>query len=173
MAESTDYSILDVDDTETNIDILMGVLGDDYEVCVATDGESALELVAENPPDLILLDAMMPGIDGYEVCRRLKQDLKSKDIPVIFISAMSEVSDETKGFEVGAVDYITKPISPPVAKARVKNHLAIRTTHQKLESLSGKLVKYLSPQVYQSIFEGSKDACLATSRKKLTAFFSD
>jgi adenylate cyclase len=173
MTKSANYSVLVVDDTETNIDILLGVLGDDYEVSVATDGETALELVAESPPDLILLDVMMPGIDGYEVCRRLKQDIKTREIPVIFITAMSEVSDETKGFDVGAVDYITKPISPPVVKARVKNHLSLRAAHQKLESLSGKLGKYLSPQVYQSIFEGTKDARLGTSRKKLTVFFSD
>lgn len=173
MIEPAKYSVLVVDDTETNIDILIGVLGDDYEVSVATDGESALELVAESPPDLILLDVMMPGIDGYEVCRRLKLDLKTNEIPVIFITAMSEVTDETKGFEVGAVDYITKPISPPVVKARVKNHLSLRTAHQKLESLSHKLGKYLSPQVYQSIFDGKKDARLGTARKKLTVFFSD
>lgn len=173
MTDTLHYNILIVDDTETNIDILLDTLGDDYEVSVATDGETALELVAENPPDLILLDIMMPGMDGYEVCRRLKSDEKYKKIPIIFITAMSEVTDETKGFEIGAVDYITKPISPAIVMSRVANHLSLKAAHHQLELLSTKLGKYLSPQVYKSIFEGKKEVRLETSRKKLTVFFSD
>lgn len=117
--------ILVVDDTETNIDLLVDVLSDEYELSVAVNGVDALEAVAENPPDLILLDIMMPEMDGYEVCRRLKAEPAWAGIPVIFVTAMSEISDETKGFEVGAVDYLTKPISPPVVRARVKTHLAL------------------------------------------------
>ncbi len=117
--------VMVVDDNEANIDILVEVLGDDYELSVAMMGEKALELAAETPPDLILLDIMMPEMDGYEVCRRLKADYKTARIPVIFVTAMSEVSDETRGFEVGAVDYITKPISPSVVLARVAAHLAL------------------------------------------------
>lgn len=117
--------ILVVDDIEDNIDVLVEVLGDDYELSVATNGLEALEAVEESPPHLILLDIMMPEMSGYEVCQRLKADEATVKIPVIFITAMNEATDETKGFEVGAVDYITKPISPPVVKARVKTHLAL------------------------------------------------
>ncbi|MEO5334381.1 MAG: response regulator [Magnetococcus sp. YQC-5] len=114
--------VLIVDDTETNIDILVDILSDQYDVIVAMDGESALEM-AQDQPDIILLDIMMPQMDGYEVCRRLKADLKTQHIPVIFITAKSEVADEIFGFELGAVDYITKPVSPPVVMARIKTHI--------------------------------------------------
>ncbi|MBF0242410.1 MAG: response regulator, partial [Desulfamplus sp.] len=126
-------NILIVDDTEANIDILVDTLGDDYEVSVAMDGESAIEDVRTNPPDLILLDIMMPGIDGYEVCRRLKSDKKTKNIPIIFITALSQVEDETKGLKLGAVDYVTKPISPSIVKARVENHLELKQAREELE----------------------------------------
>jgi len=125
--------ILVVDDEETNIDILLGILGDDYDISVAMDGPSALESVEEGLPDLILLDIMMPGMDGYEVCRKLKADKKTRDVPVIFVTAMTEVEDEALGFEVGAVDYITKPISPPIVLERVKTHLALYDQNRVLE----------------------------------------
>ena len=119
--------ILIVDDTPENIDVLREVLGQSYRCSVATSGEKAIKLVTfREPPDLILLDIMMPGIDGYEVCRRLKAKESTKDIPVIFVTAKSEVEDEFQGFEVGAVDYINKPISPSIVKARVATHLKLR-----------------------------------------------
>ena len=111
-------TILVVDDTPENIDILVGILGEDYKVKVAIDGPRALALVAKTLPDLILLDVMMPGMNGYEVCKLLKQEPLTCHIPVIFVTALSEVADETQGFELGAVDYITKPVSAPVVKAR-------------------------------------------------------
>ena len=121
--------VLVVDDTETNIDILVDVLSDHFEVSVAMDGEEALEL-ADNHPDIILLDIMMPGMDGYEVCRRLKANPGTQDIPVIFVTAKSEILDETMGFDLGAVDYVTKPIRPPVVIARIKTHIQLRyATH--------------------------------------------
>jgi putative two-component system response regulator len=102
------------------------VLEDEYKVKIANGGEKALQIVAsDSPPDLILLDIMMPGMDGYEVCRRLKRDPKTMNIPVIFFSGMSGVDDEQKGLELGAVDYVPKPISVPIVMARVKNHLAL------------------------------------------------
>ena len=117
-------TILVVDDTPENIDVLNGILKQDYNVRVATSGDRALALArAEPAPDIILLDVMMPTIDGYEVCRRLKADYATQRIPVIFISAMSEIEDETRGFDLGAVDYISKPVSPPVVRARVRTHL--------------------------------------------------
>ncbi|MBL7163492.1 MAG: two-component system response regulator [Anaerolineales bacterium] len=127
------HSILVVDDVTTNVDILLEILWDEYDVSVATDGPSALEYVAEDPPDLILLDIMMPGMDGYEVCRQLKANVSTRKIPVIFVTAMGEVKDETKGFELGAVDYITKPVSPPIVKARARTHLALYDQNRVLE----------------------------------------
>lgn len=126
-------TVLVVDDTPENIDILIGILGDDYKVKVAIDGPRALALVSKSRPDLILLDVMMPGMSGYEVCQRLKQDPLSCHIPVIFVTALSEVADETQGFELGAVDYITKPVSAAVVKARVKTQLALYDQQRLLE----------------------------------------
>lgn len=166
--------ILIVDDAPENVDVLAGILREHYRLKVALDGPRALKILrAEAPPDLVLLDVMMPGMDGYEVCRELQADAKTRGIPVIFVTAMSEVEDETRGFELGAVDYITKPISPPVVLARVRTHLALRASRQRLENLSAKLARYLSPQIYASIFEGRQDASLGSSRKKLSVFFSD
>ena len=105
--------ILVVDDEPLNINILVELLKDTYKMMAAKSGVQALKAArSSNKPDLILLDIMMPEMDGYEVCRQLKADESTKDIPVIFVSAMSETLDETKGFDVGAIDYITKPISP-------------------------------------------------------------
>jgi serine phosphatase RsbU (regulator of sigma subunit)/CheY-like chemotaxis protein len=120
-------TVLLVDDAPSNIQVATSILKDSYKVRVATDGEKALELVKVAPsPDLILLDVMMPGIDGYEVCTRLKAVPETRDIPVIFLTGQTETEDETRGFEVGAVDYIHKPFSPAVVKARVQTHLALR-----------------------------------------------
>lgn len=134
-------TVMVVDDTETNIDILVDILDDEYEVSVAMDGESALQGVAEDPPDLILLDIMMPGMDGYEVCRRLKENDKTRDIPVIFVTAMNDVEDETRGFDTGGVDYITKPVSPPIVLARVKNHLALEAARRTLKEQNQELIE--------------------------------
>ncbi|MBF0550365.1 MAG: SpoIIE family protein phosphatase [Deltaproteobacteria bacterium] len=128
----SECTILAVDDTEVNLDLLVETLGDLYEVIVAVNGFDALEIVASAPPDLILLDIMMPGMDGYEVCRRLKADDRSRDIPVIFITAMGESEDEAKGLELGAIDYLTKPINPPIVQARVKNHLQLKLAQEEL-----------------------------------------
>ena len=124
--------ILLVDDTETNLDILVDALGDDYEVAVATDGPSALALAKEQTPDLILLDIMMPGLDGYEVCRRLMADPATAQTPVIFLTALTDVADKTRGFAVGGVDYVTKPFEPAEIKARARTHLSLRLARQEL-----------------------------------------
>ena len=131
----SDFVVLAVDDSETNIDILVELLGDIYEVRAALDGETALEDVAEEKPDLILLDVMMPGMDGYETCRRLKSSEDTKDIPVVFLTAMSDEKDEALGLSLGAVDYITKPFSSELVKARVKNHLELKRHRDDLEGL--------------------------------------
>lgn len=166
--------ILIVDDTTENVDVLAGVLRDHYKIKVALNGVKALQIAQTEPgPDLILLDVMMPEMDGYEVCRRLKANPKTAQIPVIFVTAKTEVDDETKGFLLGAVDYIIKPISPPKVLSRIKTHLALKHAHDRLEALPEKLARYLSPQIYQSIFEGKSDARIGSERKKLTVFFSD
>ncbi|GGF63955.1 response regulator [Alteromonas lipolytica] len=133
-------TVLIVDDESMNINILMDLLKSDYRLIAAKDGTQALQRVSQSTPDLILLDIMMPGMDGYSVCERLKASPDTRDIPVIFISAMGEVQDETRGFEVGAVDYITKPFSPPVVLARVSTHIqlcqaqkAMKAHNQQLE----------------------------------------
>ncbi|MCX7149869.1 MAG: response regulator [Rhodocyclales bacterium] len=123
-------TILVVDDTPDNLSVMSNLLMDRYRVKIANSGEKALQIAAsDSPPDLILLDIMMPGMDGYEVCERLKHDPKTAGIPVIFLTAKAEATDEKKGLELGAVDYITKPISPPLVMARVKNHLALKATN--------------------------------------------
>jgi len=128
---NTVKKILVVDDEPLNINILVELLKGEYKIMAAKNGKQALKAAASaNTPDLILLDIMMPDMDGYEVCRLLKADEQTKDIPVIFISAMNETLDETKGFDVGAIDYITKPISPAILKAKVHTHLALTSRPQ-------------------------------------------
>jgi CheY-like chemotaxis protein len=120
-------TILVVDDTPDNLALMSNLLMDEYTVRVANSGEKALAIAtSDSQPDLILLDIMMPDMDGYEVCQRLKSDISTTNIPVIFLTAKAEVEDEQKGLELGAVDYITKPISPSLVLARVKNHLALK-----------------------------------------------
>jgi adenylate cyclase len=120
--------VLIVDDTPTNVGVISGVLRGAYRTKVATNGEKALVLAsAAERPDLILLDVMMPGMDGYEVCRRLKANPITREIPIIFLTARTDAVDEEKGFEVGAVDYIHKPFSGPLVLARVKTQLALQT----------------------------------------------
>ncbi|NRR29265.1 response regulator [Oxalobacteraceae bacterium] len=117
--------ILAVDDEASNLQLLRQVLQDQYRLLFAKDGMRALELARQEKPELILLDVMMPGMTGYEVCRQLKAEEATAAIPVIFVTALSETCDEVIGFDAGAVDYITKPLSPPIVRARVRNHLSL------------------------------------------------
>jgi sigma-B regulation protein RsbU (phosphoserine phosphatase) len=135
LAPSAQKLILVVDDTPLNIGVISGALKDSYKTKVATNGEKALALAsAEEKPDLILLDIMMPGMDGYEVCSRLKADPATSEIPVIFLTGQTSAEDETRGFEVGAVDYVHKPFSPAVVKARVRSHILLREARAQLAS---------------------------------------
>jgi putative two-component system response regulator len=123
-------TILVVDDTPDNIDLLRAILEDDYRTKVAVNGERALKIASgEARPDLILLDVMMPGMSGYEVCKVLKAHPDTRDIPVIFVTAMSEVADEQLGFSLGAADYITKPVSAPIVLARIRTQLSMKRMH--------------------------------------------
>ena len=126
-------TVLLVDDAPANIQAVNSILKDIYKIRIATNGAKALELVKVAPsPDLVLLDVSMPGMDGYEVCTRLKADPQTQDVPVIFLTGQTEIEDETHGFDVGAVDYIHKPFSPAVVKARVNTHLVLRGIRQQL-----------------------------------------
>ena len=128
-------TLLLVDDEPANIQIVNSILKDIYKTRIATNGAKALELASQAPaPDLILLDVMMPEMNGYEVCSRLKSADHTRDIPVIFLTGRTEIDDETKGFEVGAVDYIHKPFSPAVVQARVRTHLVLRGIREQLAS---------------------------------------
>jgi putative two-component system response regulator len=133
MKTLAECSVLVVDDTEANVDILVEALGETYEVSVAMDGPSALEAVMEAPPDLILLDIMMPEMDGYEVCRRLKADRTTAGIPVIFLTALTEIENKTRGFTLGAVDYITKPFEVLEVQSRVGTHLSLKLAREEQE----------------------------------------
>ncbi len=129
--------LLLVDDVRANLLLLAKVLGQEYDCRLAIDGDSALAQAFNDPPDLILLDVLMPGLDGYEVCRRLKMDPHTAHIPVIFLTNLSEEGDEKTGLEAGAIDYIAKPFSPPIVKARVRNHLELKRRGDWLEQLAG------------------------------------
>jgi diguanylate cyclase (GGDEF)-like protein len=129
-------TVLIVDDATPNIEILNGVLANEYEILFATNGKDACEIAAEQLPDIILLDVVMPEMDGYEVCTRLKENTETKDIPVIFITAMDQEEDESRGLNAGGIDYITKPISASIVKARVRNHLELKRYRDSLKELS-------------------------------------
>ncbi len=118
-------TLLLVDDEAINLQVLQGILGSEYRLLFAKNGQRALDLSRSESPDLVLLDVMMPEMSGHEVCQMLKQDLATRNIPVIFVTALSDTDDEAQGFALGAVDYITKPVSPPIVLARVKTHLAL------------------------------------------------
>ncbi len=123
MKELSECRILIVDDVKANVDVLMESLRGEYKLSVALDGESALRNAEKNPPDLILLDIVMPGIDGYEVCRRLRASERTREIPIMFLSSLEDVQDKARGFEMGANDYLTKPFEILEVKARVKSLL--------------------------------------------------
>ena len=127
-------TILIVDDTPDNITLLSSLLKEKYNTKVATNGATALQIVAGGGVDLVLLDVMMPELDGYETCRRMKQDPKTADVPVIFLTAKSQPEDEAMGLRMGAVDYLTKPISPPILFARVATHLSLKNARTQLKT---------------------------------------
>lgn len=129
--------VLIVDDEPSNIHALANLIKQDYQIRVAPNGSKALEIAGEeNPPDLILLDVMMPEIDGYEVCRRLKDDPKTRNVPVIFVTALDAAVDEEKGLNLGASDYITRPFQPAVVRARVRNQASLKVKTDMLETLA-------------------------------------
>lgn len=157
MSESSArFTVLAVDDMPENLALINDILGEHYRIIAARDGRRALQLAASDPrPDLILLDLMMPGMDGYAVCRELKADQATADIPVIFVTARSETRDELRGFVVGAVDFISKPVSPPLLRARVQNHLELAVLNRRLQQRVTARTRELELQVRE------KDAAMA------------
>ena len=168
------FRILIVDDTPKNIQLLGTILRKEgYQINIAQNGLQALDVVAQMLPDLILLDVMMPELDGFGTCKRLKADAQTRDIPVIFLTAKVDTEDIVQGFELGAVDYVTKPFNPAELLSRVSTHLELKAAREKLQELADNLSKYLSPQVYASIFSGQTEAKIESYRKPLTVCFSD
>jgi sigma-B regulation protein RsbU (phosphoserine phosphatase) len=144
MPESRKIStVLVVDDEKTNIMAIAGILKDEAEVIIATNGETALKLAASKQPDLVLLDIVMEGLDGYAVCERLKADPATSEIPVVFVTAMDAEQDETRGLGLGAIDYITKPFSAPIVKARVRNHLELKHQRDELDAFRNRIAAEL------------------------------
>ncbi len=184
-------TILVVDDTPANLALMVDILKPDYRTRIAINGERALELVlGGDPPDLILLDIMMPGLNGYEVCRRIKERPQTQDIPIIFVSAKGEVEDETRGLDLGGVDYVTKPISPAIVKARIRTHLAVSRQARELVELNqtlerrveqgvqelermGRLKRFFSPSVVEMLLSGASDDPLRSHRREVAAVFVD
>jgi len=149
MKKLEECTILVVDDSIHNLDIMVSMLDTIYDVIVASDGESALELVNEITPDLILLDIVMEGIDGFEVCRRLKNNIRTSAIPVIFLSGNKDASDKNRGFESGAVDYITKPFEVNEVKARIKTHLSLKIAQEELKIQNAKLESEVEKRTFE------------------------
>jgi adenylate cyclase len=174
MSNPESARILVVDDTTENLQVIGAILRKSgYQLSIAKSGQQGLDIAARTPPELVLLDITMPEMDGFEVCEKLKADPVLKDIPVIFLTASNEAGSVVRGFEIGAVDYITKPFNAAELLSRVNTHLQLRAARQKLENLASKLSRYLSPEVYASIFSGERDVKIETRPRPLTVFFSD
>ena len=174
-------NILVVDDVPANLTLLAGMLKEKgHRVRPVPSGKLALKAVENEPPDLILLDITMPEMDGFEVCRRLKQDVRFRDIPIIFISALTETLDKVKAFGSGGVDYVTKPFQFDEVEARVETHLKLRRYQAHLKELADQLKqaneiisRYVADQLAQKIREGQHDDVAVPRRRRLTMVFSD
>ncbi|GAA3705644.1 diguanylate cyclase [Oceanisphaera sediminis] len=158
--------ILVVDDQPVNIRVLYEVFRGEFEVLMATSGEQALTVCQEQRPDIILLDVVMPGISGHEVCRRLKANPDTRDIPIIFVTSQREEAEEARGFEMGAVDFITKPVNPVIVSARVRTHLALKLQSDLLRSIAmiDGLTKVANRRKFDEALAISWRACLREGR---------
>ncbi|MGD8777504.1 MAG: response regulator [Ignavibacteria bacterium] len=163
MEDPKNETILIVDDIPEDVDILKELLAG-YKKVVALNGETALQIINESPPDLILLDIIMPGMSGHYVCERIKADDKTKEIPIIFITAMDEVADIIKGFQLGAVDYITKPFQPEEVLSRVKTHLQLSSFKKRLLNINKELQEKVDERTAELIAE--KDKAVEANRIK-------
>lgn len=166
--------VLVIDDTPDNLQVVSTILREaGYAVNVAPSGALGLDIARRTSPDLVLLDLVMPGMDGFATSRAFKAEPALREIPIIFLTASRDAADVITGFEVGAVDYVTKPFNAAELLSRVHTHVQLRAARQQLASLAAKLARYLSPQVHQSIFSGEREVRRETRRRPLTVFFSD
>ncbi len=170
LSERSTPTILVVDDTRFSLQLLVRILASQqYYVRPLSDGEEAIATALENPPDLVLLDIMMPGIDGYEVCRRLKADERTRHIPVLFISSLSETFDKVRAFSVGGVDYVSKPFQADEILARVKTHLSLREMQRTLQEQNALLRKEIAERTRAQAILRQQNHKLAVLNKQLVS----
>jgi CheY-like chemotaxis protein len=164
--------ILVVDDTPDNLFLMNGLFEDRYQVLLASSGPKALEIVmSSEPPDMVLLDIMMPDMDGYEVMRRIRQHPPTAHIPIVFLTALASLQDELLGRELGAQDYLTKPVDPAEVLTRVENLMQATAQARRLEALSEKLARQLPPQDWQLLFRGDGPAAISFERRERTVLY--
>jgi len=166
--------ILVVDDMPDNLFLMNGLLEDRYRVIQAASGKEALKIImSSRPPDMVLLDIMMPDMDGYEVLRRIRQHTPTANVPVIFLTALASQQDERLGMDLGAVDYLTKPVDPELVIQRVEAHVQATAHARRIEELSEKLSRHLSPQSWQRLFHGSELEAIRFEQKYQTLLYAE
>jgi adenylate cyclase len=166
--------ILVVDDTPDNLFLMNGLLEDRYQVIQAASGKEALKIMmSARPPDMVLLDIMMPDMDGYEVLRRIRQHTPTANVPVIFLTALASQQDERLGMDLGAVDYLTKPVDPEVVVQRVEAHVRATAHARRIEELSEKLSRHLSPQAWERLFHGAELEAIHFEHKQQTLLYAE
>jgi adenylate cyclase len=166
--------ILVVDDMPDNLFLMNGLFEDRYEVVQANSGQEAIRIVmSDDPPDMVLLDIMMPDMDGYEVMRRIRQHPPTAAIPIIFLTALATQQDERLGMDLGALDYLTKPVDPALVVERVEAHVRATTHARRVEQLSEKLARHLSPETWQRLFRGQGYSTIAFEEKQQTVLYAD
>ena len=166
--------ILVVDDTPDNLFLMNGLLEDRFQVIQAASGKQALEVVmSDTPPDMVLLDIMMPDMDGYEVLRRIRQHPPTAAIPVIFLTALASKQDERLGMDLGAIDYLTKPIDPELIIRRVEANMGATLEARHMEELSERMARQLAPASWQRLFHGADRASIRFEQKTLTVLYAE
>jgi adenylate cyclase len=166
--------ILVVDDMPDNLFLMNGLFEDRYRVIQAASGKEALKIIMSNrPPDMVLLDIMMPDMDGYEVLRRIRQHTPTANVPVIFLTALASQQDERLGMDLGAVDYLTKPVDPELVMQRVEAHVRATAHARRIEELSEKLSRHLSPQSWERLFHGAGVETIRFEQKQQTLLYAE
>jgi len=172
--ESKVPRILVVDDMPDNLFLMNGLLEDLFDVVQANSGRAALEVImSSNPPDMVLLDIMMPDMDGYEVLRRVRQHTPTAHIPVIFLTALASQQDQRLGMDLGAVDYLTKPVDPVEVQRRIEAHVRAATRSRQVEALSEKLARHLAPEDWQNLFQGEGLEAISFEQKRQTVLYAE